>query len=147
MNRVITTILPLLVLCGCASPALVNRMKAHGVTHLNTGKIILYGSEADVGSHVSVKIEEHFLIQGIWDTIYQSRPERVWYASGYRRANFYADTDLDHPAFTLWINASDACHINKQTERFRCPKLHSVVMRLLQDAHEKRKKGEQRVGP
>ncbi len=137
------TILPPVILCGCAPSSLVSRIKIQGVTHLNTGKIVLYGSEADFGRDVRVEVEEHFLIQEIWDTIYQSRPARIWYACGYRRADFYADTNLENPALTLWINASDACHIGTQKERFRCPKLNALVMNLLQDAYEKQKKSNQ----
>ena len=134
MKQILTAILPLLIITGCASPPLVQRMNSHGVTHLNTGKIVLHGSEADVGSGVKVAVVEHFLIQRIWDTVYQSRPEIIWYASGYRRADFYADTNLDTPACTLWINASDACHLDGEPDRFRCPQLDAFVIDLLQKA-------------
>ncbi len=142
MKRILTIILPLFI-CGCASPSLVHQMKQHGITHHNTGKIVLTGSEADVGHDVKVEIEEQFLIQEIWDSIYQSRPHGLWYASGYRRADFYVDQNED-PAVTLWINASDAAHLDGQTQtRFRCPKLHAFVMKLLQDEYDKRKKANQ----
>jgi hypothetical protein len=118
-------------------------MKQYGITHHNTGKIVLTGSEADVGSDIKVEIEEQFLIQEIWDSIYQSRPHGLWYASGYRRADFYTFPDRP-PAATLWINASDASHLDGQNEtRFRCPKLHAFVMKLLQEEHDKQKKANQ----
>ncbi len=141
MKVIWTAILFVFTLSGCAPPSLVDRMKSLGVTHLNTSKIVLHGSEADVGSDVQVDVVEHSLIQAIWDSIYQSRPTQIWYASGYRRADFYSDTDLNHPACTLWINASDACHINKQPDRFRCPNLNSLVVKLLQKAYDNRTKG------
>ncbi len=134
----LTIILPLLI-CGCASPSLVRDMKQLGVTHQNTGKIVLTGSEADVGRNVKVEIEEPFLIQNIWDSIYQSRPHGLWHSSGYRRADFYIDPNAQDPSLTLWINASDASHLDGQNEtRFRCPKLHAFVMKLLQEEYEKR---------
>jgi hypothetical protein len=118
-------------------------MKQHGITHHNTSKIVLTGSEADVGPDIKVAIEEQFLIQEIWDSIYQSRPHGLWYASGYRRADFYVYPDQD-PVATLWINASDASHLDRQHEtRFRCPKLHAFVMKLLQEQYDKQEKANQ----
>ena len=136
MKLILTAAMPLLILTGCASPSLVQRMDAHGVTHLNTGKIVLHGSEADVGAGVKLDVVEHFLIQRIWDAVYQSRPEITWYASGYRRADFYVDTNLDTPACTLWINASDACHLDGEGDRFRCPQLDGFVTDLLRKARQ-----------
>ncbi len=142
MKRILTVILPLLI-CGCASPSLVRQMKQHGITHHNTGKVVLTGSEADVGSEITVEIEEQFLIQEIWDAIYQSRPHGLWYASGYRRADFYVDQN-DKPATTLWINASDSSFLDGQSKnRFRCPKLHAFVMKLLQDEYDRKQKANQ----
>ena len=142
MKRILTVILPLLI-CGCASPSLVRQMKQHGITHHNTGKIVLTGSGADVGSEIKVEIEEQFRIQEIWDSIYQSRPHGLWYASGYRRADFYTYPDRD-PVATLWINASHASHLDGQNQTwFRCPKLDAFVMKLLQEEYDKRKKANQ----
>ena len=118
---------------------LVTRMRAHGISHENTAKIVLWGSEADVGPDVTVEISSQFLIQEIWDTIYQSRPYTRWAASGYRKADFYAKGEADEPVMTLWINATDACHIDGQAERFRCPKLDLLVMGLLEKEVEKEK--------
>ncbi len=140
MRRILAFILPVLISCGCAPPSLVRQMKRHGIAHHNTGRIVLTGSEADVGSSIKVDIEEQFLIQEIWDTIYESRPHGLWYASGYRRADFYTYPDGD-PVVTLWINASDASHLDGQSEtRFRCPKLHALVMKRLQEEYDKQQK-------
>ena len=144
MKQITTLIFPFLV-CGCASPSLVSQMKQHDITHHNTRKIVLTGSEGDVGSDVHVEIEEPYLIQEIWDSIYQSRPHDLWYASGHRRADFYTDPDGD-PVATLWINASDTVRLDGQNEtRFRCPKLHACVMKLLQEEYDKRKKATKAV--
>ena len=121
-------------------------MKQHGITHHNTGKIVLSGSEADVGSDTKVVIEEQFLIQEIWDSIYQSRPHGLWYASGYRRADFHVDQNTD-PAVTLWINASDSSFLDGHSDsRFRCPKLDAFAMTLLQEKHDKQEKANQTNG-
>jgi hypothetical protein len=143
MKTVGIAVLMACALCGCASPSLTDRMRHCGVTDLNTGKIVLHGSEADVGAGVRAEIVEHFLIQRIWDAIYQSRPTRVWYSSGYRRADFYADTDPNSPACTLWINASDACHLAGSADRYRCPLLNGLALDLLQKAKEGNRQSEQ----
>ncbi len=127
---------------GCASPSLVRQMKRYGITHHNTGRIVLTGSEADVGPNIKVTIEEQCLIQEIWDSIYQSRPYGVWYASGYRRVDFYADPHRA-PVATLWINESDASHLDGREERFRCPKLHALVITLLQEEYDRQQKANQ----
>lgn len=143
MKRILTVIVPLLI-CGCASPSLVRQMKKCGVTHHNTGKIVLTGSEADVGSNTKVAIEEQFIIQEIWDSIYQSRPHGSWCASGYLRADFYVDQN-DEPAVTLWINVSDSSFLDGQSKsRFRCPKLHAFVMKLLQEEYDRKQKANNR---
>jgi len=131
------------LMAGCASPSLVTRMRAEGVTPLNTAKIVLQGSEADFGPDVRMEIGEHFLIQEIWDSIYQSRPETCWFMSGWRRADFYADTDSSKPAVTLWINASDACRIDGDSDLFRCPKLDELVMELLSNPWEEQQQSRQ----
>jgi len=120
-------------------------MKQQGITHHNTGKIVLTGSEADVGPNVKVEIEEQFLIQEIWDSIFQSRPYGVWCACGYRRADFYTYPDRD-PVATLWINETDTSHLDGQNKtRFRCPKLHALVMKLLQEEYDKQKQANQKM--
>lgn len=133
----IKNILPgilLLLVCGCSSPSLVGLMEARGVSYDNTSRIVLNGSEGDVGSDIQVEIEEPFIIQEIWDSIYQSRSYSVWYTSGYRRADFYIGQDST-PAATLWINASDASHLDGMETRFRCPHLDSLVLKLLEKEH------------
>lgn len=147
MKTLLITVALACAVCGCVSSSLVERMRHHGVTDLNTGKIVLHGSEADVGSGVRVEIVEHLLIQRIWDSIYQSRLTKVWYSSGYRQAEFYADTDLNNPACTLWINESDACNLSDATIRFRCPHLNGLALDLLQKAKEGNRKGDPSAAP
>ena len=108
----------------------------------NTQRIVLTGSEADYGASLKVNITEKFLIQDIWDRIYQSRPYDVWYASGYRQLDFYTRDQLTRPSLTLMVNASDACHIKGSSERFRCPGMDTVLMKLLKQEHERRVKSE-----
>jgi len=119
-------------------------MKQRGITHHNTDRIVLIGSESDVGSSIRVDIQDQYLIQEIWDSICQSRPHDLWYASGYRRAEFYKDPDSE-PVATLWINESDASHLDGQNERFRCPKLYGLVMDLLQEEYDRRQKANKAI--
>ncbi len=133
-------LLVVLFFSGCESTSLVTLMKEHGVTHENTSKIVLHGSEGDVGADISLQVTEDFLIQGIWDTIYQSRPYTTRCACGDRKAEFYVKKDSLKPALVLWINGTDACHIDSDSEpeRFRCPNLDSLVMDLLKGELERK---------
>ena len=130
------------VLAGCAKNGLVENMQSHGITHEITGKIVLRGSEPDVGSKIIVPIREQFIIQEIWDSIYQSRPYSVWYASGYRHLDFYNNENDSKPILTLLVNESGATHIQGTDKRFRCPGLEQYVMNLLTEEYKKQK-GEQ----
>jgi hypothetical protein len=131
------------LLAGCAtSPVLVRRLSSHSVTDQETQRIVLTGSEGGYGASLKVSITEEFLIQDIWDRIYQSRPYKVWYASGYRQLDFYRQGQ-DEPSLTLLVNASDACHIKDTTERFRCPGISAVLEKLLKHEYKKNVKSEQ----
>ncbi len=89
-------LLAALLLAGCANtqlaptiePAFVQILKRHGLTPDSTRKIDLVASEGGYGSGLQVIITEEFLIQEIWDTIYQSRPYRARVASGSRGGAF-----------------------------------------------------------
>ena len=128
-------------------PPLVKLLREQGITHENTAKIVLQGSEGGFGSDVMVEVPWQFLIQEIWDTIYQSRPYSVRCACGYRKAHFYAKIPKTEPSelpvtVTLCINATGRCHIEGQTDGFRCPKLNSLVERVLKKEYESRENAE-----
>jgi len=144
MKATICLLLVLGLLVGCAtSPALVRELSSHSVTYRNTERILLTGSEGGYGRSVKVSITEHFIIQDVWDRIYQSRPYDVWYASGYRKLDFYPRGQPNKPSVTLMVNASDACHIQGSSERFRCPGMNTVLEDLLKREYRKRGRSKQ----
>ena len=133
--------LALLSFMGCAAPrGLVQRLSDQFVTtrYRNTDKIVLTGSEGGYGASTTVTITAEFLIQEIWDSIYQSRPHDVWYACGYRKLEFHQRGQGDEPVLTLMVNASDACHIEGTSDRFRCPGINAILEKLLKTEYEKR---------
>ena len=139
-NLAFPLILSCMFLAGCStSPELVHRLSGHSITYRNTEKIVLVASEGGYGSRLKVTITEDFLIQEIWDAIYQSRPHDIWAASGYRALEFYRKGAPDEPAATLLVNVTDACHIRGTTDRFRCPKMHSILTPPLEWEYKRRK--------
>ena len=143
-------LLAALLLAGCANtqlaptnePAFVQVLNRHGLTPESTQKIDVVASEGGYGSRVQVSITEEFLIQEIWDTIYQSRPYRTWAASGHRKLRFYTSADSSKPDLEVMVNVTDRCHVNGGFERgYRCPGINKVLEPVLKREHEKRKGG------
>ena len=137
----------LLVLAGCQStsshpdgrPALVRDLERRGVTDANTVEIVLAGSEGGYGGDTQVDITAPFLIQEIWDTIYQSRPHKTWAASGFRRLRFYTHPDAEQPAAELLVNITDRCHFEGAfDDAFRCPGINKILGPLLKAEYEKK---------
>ena len=138
----------LLVLAGCQStstcpdlrPALVQKLEKRGVSDAGTDKIILVGSESGYGGGLQVTITANYLIQEIWDTIYQSRPHKTWAASGFRKLRFYADHESEVPVAELLVNVTDRCHFDEDfDDSFRCPGINKILETLLKAEYEKRK--------
>ena len=134
-------------LLGCQStsvrsdprPPLVRKLAALGVSDASTRKIVIVDTEAGYGSDVQATVEWDFLIQDIWDTIYQARPYSRWAASGFRKLLFYKDAESQVPAAELLVNATDRCHFEGAFEDgYRCPGIHRILERELKAEHEKR---------
>ena len=141
-----------LVLAGCQSvsrqpdlrPALVQELENRGVSDATTAKIIAVSSEGGYGADTEVTIEVEFLIQEIWDAIWQSRPYRTWGASGFRKLRFYRDSTSGVPQAELLVNATDRCHFDGAfDDGYRCPGINKVLQPLFKAEHEKRKAANQ----
>lgn len=133
--------------CGpSASPkedlTLVGQMRRRGISHLDTRKVVIRGSEGCYGADTIVVATEGFIIQKIWDTIYMARPYHTWAASGYREIEFYHWEKDPEPVVVLRLNVTDEAHFRGQTakEGFRCPGLSEYLTGLLKRAYEKRKR-------
>lgn len=135
---------------GCAAneavsptePAFVQTLKRHGVTPDNIRRIELVGSEGGYGGSLQVTITAEFLIQEIWDTIYQSRPYRAWVASGDRTLRLYTSANSNTPDVEIMVNATDRCHIKGIFEiGYRCPGINRVLEPELKREYAKRKGG------
>jgi hypothetical protein len=146
MGRVATLgILFLIAGCSATSPVvshqppLVQRLAGFGLSDSSTRKIVLVGSEGGYGGDVQVTISEEFLIQEVWDSIYQSRPYGKWCACGFRRLQFYSEVESEVPAVELLVNATDRCHFaGAFDEGFRCPGINKILEPLLKREYEQR---------
>ena len=137
------------VMVGCSlrrpeviqsKPVLVRRLAARGVSDANTQKIVVVGGEGGYGTGLQVTITEEFLIQEIWDTIYQSRPYKTWAASGFRKLWFYTDRDAASFSAELLVNETDRCHFEGGfDDGFRCPGINKILSRLLEAEYKTRK--------
>ncbi len=138
----------IIVLIGCQSspkrmkfrPELVRQFEKRGVTDINTEKIILVGSQGGFGNNIQVEITEDFLIDEIWDMIYQSRPYWTRVASGYRKLIFYTYSQPDIPKTKLMVNGTDRCHFEGDFDNpFRCPGINKILRPMLKAEYERKK--------
>lgn len=125
---------------GCTKPTLVDQMQSRGISYLNTQKVVIRASEGGYGSDTVVNVEEEFIIQRIWDSIYVSRPYHRWSASGDEQVEFYSSREDSKPRLTLMVNVSDLARIKGQTynEGFRCPGLNEYLQEWLKREYEKK---------
>lgn len=128
---------------GEAPPSLLRELRDRGVTDATTMKVVIRSSEGNFGRDTVVTADEHFIVQGIWDGIYASRPDSHWCACGFDEIDFYTAKDAREPAATLRLNASGAAHLKGKTPRegFRCPGLQPFVQDLLQAEYRKKHPG------
>ena len=114
---------------------LVGLLREKGVTYLNTSKVVIYGSQADFGTDTKVVGEWTWLIQEIWDKIYQSRPLNNWTTSNYLRVEFYTDDNKVKAVF--YVNETDNCFLSEKDKNgYRCPGIYSYLIKLLRLEHE-----------
>ena len=131
-----------LLLSGCATPSLVQDLRLHGLTCLNTKKVLIHASEAGFGAGMTVHANEQFIIQGIWDKVYLARPYSIWAASGFREIEFYTSHDASTPVVILQVNVTDETHIKGKTDKegFRCPGLHEYLTPFLKHEYDRKLK-------
>jgi hypothetical protein len=135
---------------GCAPNELVDELAELGITPATTVSLRFIGSEADFGTtKVQVAVTGKEAIQAVWQLLEAAEPADAWYASGYRRMEFYTPEGADKPAVVLLINAGDLCHVEgsrryyydpdagRMLGLFRCPGLHSLLMKALAAEHKR----------
>lgn len=114
-------------------PTLVRELEARGISHENTDLVLIRDTEGGYGMRAHVIAGEQFVIQEIWDSIYDSRPYSRWCACGFRKVEFYRDDDPRHLVVTLLVNETGEAHLEGKgpEDGFRCPGLFEVLSRLL----------------
>lgn len=143
----------LLLLTGCATNSLVQRLKDHGVTPSNTAKLKFISSEGAFGGDVYVITEDPEVIKSVWTRIYSATPTNFWVASGSHGVEFYTSKQAKQPAATVMVNGTDAAHLegdywhhfNAHRKGYyglwRCPGLEKLVYWHLRKEYERRKDG------
>lgn len=135
---------------GCSSPcaveappSLLQELGGRGVTDRTTLKVVIRSSEGSFGRDTVVTATEHFIVQGIWDTVYASRPDPYWCACGFDEIEFYTSRDAREPAATLLLNESGSAHLKGKEPRegFRCPGLEPFIRQFLQAEYKKKHPG------
>ena len=131
-----------LLLSGCASPSLVQDLRLYGLTCLNTKKVVIRPSEGGFGAGITVYADRQYIIQKIWDKIYQATPDSPWVTADCRQIEFYTSHDASTPLVTLQVNGKDQTHIKGKTQKegFTCPGLYDYLTPLLRRAYENRAK-------
>jgi hypothetical protein len=126
---------PILFALGCRA-TLQDQLGARGVRYDSCGRIDIVGSEADVGDFRVPVVSSDPDFQNVWTAIIHSRPYKVWYASGYRRIEFFLGADSTTAVATLLVNESGGAHVKEaagEPQRFYCPGLHELAMRRLRE--------------
>lgn len=139
---------------GCAPNELVNELAELGVTPATTVRLRFIGSEADFGTtKVRVVVTSEEAIKAVWQLIQEAEPADVWHASGYRQVEFYTPEGADKPVVVLLVNAGNLCHVagssryyydpdaGRMLGLFRCPGLHSLLMKALAAEHKRQQAG------
>ena len=141
----------ILLVTGCASNSLAERLRDRGVTPGTTAKLKFIGTDSDFGTDVQVTIEDPEVIKSVWTRIHSATPTEHWAASGFRKIEFYTSKKAEWSAATLMLNVTDAAfldtefwhHFDSDREGYyglmRCPGLHKLVMWHLREEHERRK--------
>jgi hypothetical protein len=140
MSRIVVFIGVFVLLGGCTHPTLVHDLKARNVTYLNTVKVVIRGSQGDVGADTVVELPFQFAIQAIWDTIYLSRPYDRWAMSSYRILELYTHADATMPDVVLLVNETDRVTIegHEDGQGYRCPGLDAYLMEFLTHEYERK---------
>lgn len=129
--------------CGTGSiqtNRLIEHLEVSGVTASTTARIEVVGSEADFGPDVVAVISDETTISRAWQSIAESKPTGLWYASGYRQLRFYSMLDGESPKAVLMLNESDAVHIQGDSplRRQMCVGLSELAIELLEKVFEGR---------
>lgn len=126
----------------------VRELAARGITDHNTARILIVGSEGAGDGGVEVTLEKLMReVQEVWDTFYQSRPHKLWVASGNRTLKLYREGDLDTPVVEVLVNATDRSYIRGAfDDGFRCPGLNKMLGRLLKSQQEREQRQSKKDG-
>ena len=93
--------------------------------------IVHFRFVGDESSYTSGRVAVDTNVTWIWDRmIVTAEPYSYWVSSGYRRVEIYT-RGQQQPAAVLFVNETDATHLEGDTRRFMCHGLEDLAMHLL----------------
>lgn len=138
-----------------STSGLVKDLYARGAMPSSTAKLVVTGSEADVGSDIQVVITDKDVIRRVWHSILNSKPYARFPACGVQKIEFYSKLDSSTPLATLTvhcggIDSGDAVHVEGvgpfpwdsskggRVGLYKCEGLHLLVLKYLREEYEER---------
>jgi len=107
---------------------LATALQARGIT---PEAITHFRFVGDEGSSTTGRVAVDTNVSWIWDSmIATAEPYSHWVASGYRRVEIFT-RGQQQPAAVLFVNETDATHIEGDSQRFMCHGLEDLALRLL----------------
>jgi hypothetical protein len=110
------------------SPTLATVLQARGIS---PEAITHFRFVGDEGSLTSGRVAVDTNVTWIWDgMIATAEPYSYWLPSGYRRVEIFT-RGQDRPAAVLFVNETDATHLEGDSQRFMCHGLEGLALHLL----------------
>lgn len=99
--------------------------------------MVFVGGEGDWGENTRVEASPD-MRKAVWTTVAGAQPFKRIAFSGYWRVEFYTVPDAAKPAAVLFVNVTDASHLEGQDEdMFRCAGLTELTSPLLQAEYKR----------
>ena len=107
---------------------LAKALEKRGVRPEDISQLCLVGDEASVGSNIKVVVTDKDEIEWLWSSMVSTaEPYSHWVASGDRILQVYTGGGKQL-ATTLFVNETDATHVDGIDGRFMCHGLHDYIM-------------------
>jgi hypothetical protein len=110
-------------------PTLALILRERGISSTNLAQFRFVGDES---SYTSGRVATDTNVTWIWDRmIATAEPYSHWLPSGYRRVEVFTNGQPQAAAAVLFVNETDATHVEGDTRRFMCHGLADHAMHLL----------------
>ena len=98
---------------------------------ISSATISYFRFVGDESSRTSGRVAIETNVDWVWNgMIATAEPYSYWLPSGYRRVEIFV-RDRQQPAAVLYVNETDATHLEGDSRRFMCHGLEDLAMHLL----------------